>query len=67
VAASVVIRRKSSLDEFLPEDLDVLRRERLSLKHLELRDLAQDAERRLKIGIQALLWIERHGVGAMVG
>ena len=51
MAASVVRMRKSSLDEFLPEDLDVLRRERLGLKHLELGDLAEDAERRLKIGI----------------
>src|SRR5512133_112438 len=51
VAASLVIRRKPSLDEFLPENLDVLRRERLGLKHLELRDLAEDAECRLEIGI----------------
>jgi hypothetical protein len=40
-----------ALNEFLPEELDVLGGERLGLKHLELRDLAENAERRLEIGI----------------
>jgi hypothetical protein len=41
----------SALDERLPEHLDLLCGERLGLEHLELRDLAEDAERGLEIGI----------------
>ncbi len=41
----------STLDERLPEHLDVLCRERLRLEHFELCDLAEDAERGLEIGI----------------
>src|SRR6266511_3057591 len=44
-------RRRSALNERLPEQLDVLCRERLGLEHLELGDLAEDAERGLEIGI----------------
>jgi hypothetical protein len=40
-----------ALDERLPEHLDVLCGERLGLENLELRDLAEDAERSLEIGI----------------
>ena len=39
------------LDERLREHLDVLCGERLGFEHLELRDLADDAERGLEIGI----------------
>src|SRR5512132_344639 len=45
------LRERSALDERLPEQLDLFRRERLGLEHLELRDLAEDAERGLEIGI----------------
>src|SRR6476620_7858168 len=51
-AASVVpLGRTSALDERLPEHLDVLCGEGLGLEHFELRDLAEDAECGLKIGI----------------
>jgi hypothetical protein len=51
-AASVVpLGRRSALDERLPEQLDFLCGERLGLEYLERRDLAEDAERGLEIGI----------------